>query len=204
MKIVIDLDEIIILDITLEQYYLLTLIHFKRLDLLVQYTDKYGEFKVSDVELLKSRELVDFVEFKGDITSVNITEKGKSIIHSFQEVENVKEADVTSSIDDFCGVQYEKFPAKVKSGGYLVRQGLVGFRLKLKKFIKANSYPLDVIDKAFTMYIEEKRRSGWSYMKLSGYFISKDNDSTLASYCENVISNVNQETTQQSGHMKAL
>lgn len=204
MKIVIDLDEIVLLDITLEQYYLLTLIHFKRLDLLVQYTDKYGNFKTSDIELLKCRELVDFVEFKGDITSVSITEKGKSIIHSFQEVENVKETDVTSSIDDFCSVQYEKFPAKVKSGGYLVRQGLVGFRLKLKKFIKANSYPLDVIDKAFTMYIEEKRRSGWSYMKLSGYFVSKDNESTLASYCENVISNVNQEVTQQSGHMKAL
>jgi len=75
MKIVIDLDEIILNDITLEQYYLLTLIHFKRLDLLVQYTDKYGEFKVSDIELLKSRELVDFVEFKEDITSVSITEK---------------------------------------------------------------------------------------------------------------------------------
>lgn len=199
MKIVIDLDEIILNDITLEQYYLLTLIHFKRLELLVQYTDKYGEFKVSCVELLKRKELIDFIEFKGDITSVSITEKGKSIIHSFQEVENVKETDVTSSIDDFCSVQYEKFPAKVKSGGYLVRQGLVGFRLKLKKFIKANSYPLDVIDKAFTMYIEEKRRSGWSYMKLSGYFISKDNDSTLASYCENVISNVNQEVTVQYG-----
>ncbi len=204
MKIVIDLDEIILNDITLEQYYLLTLIHFKKLDLLVQYTDKYGEFKVSCVELLKRKELIEFVEFKGDITSVSITEKGKSIIHSFQEVENVKEADVTSSIDSFCSIQYEKFPAKVKSGGYLVRQGLVGFRLKLKKFIKANSYPLDVIDKAFTMYIEEKRRSGWAYMKLSGYFISKDNDSTLASYCENVISNVNQEVIQQYGHMKAL
>jgi len=202
MKIVIDLDEIILNDITLEQYYLLTLIHFKRLDLLVQYTDKYGEFKVSDIELLKSRELVDFVEFKEDITSVSITEKGKSIIHSFSDVE--KEEDVISTIDTFCAKQYEKFPAKVKSGGYLVRQGLVGFRLKLKKFIKANSYPLDVIDKAFTMYIEEKRRSGWSYMKLSGYFVSKDNESTLASYCENVISNVNQEVTQQSGHMKAL
>ena len=204
MKIVIDLDEIVLNDITLEQYYLLNLIHFKRLDLLIQYTDKYGEFSTADIEWLKFKDLVHFQEFKGDITSLSITEKGKSIIHSFQEVENVKEADVTSSIDDFCSVQYEKFPAKVKSGGYLVRQGLVGFRFKLKKFIKANSYPLDVIDKAFTMYIEEKRRSGWTYMKLSGYFISKDNDSTLASYCENVISNVNQEATQQYGHMKAL
>jgi len=204
MKIIIDLDEIVLLDITLEQYYLLTLIHFKRLDLLVQYTDKFGEFSSSHIKWLKFKDLVDYLEFGGDITSLSITEKGKSVIHSFQEVENVKEADVTSSIDDFCSVQYEKFPAKVKSGGYLVRQGLVGFRLKLKKFIKNNSYSLDVIDKAFTTYIEEKRKSGWTYMKLSGYFVSKDNDSTLASYCENVISNVNQEVTVQSGHMKAL
>jgi len=197
MKIIIDLDEITLNDITLEQYYLLNLIYFKRLDLLVQYTDKYGEFSVSDVETLKRRELVDFQEFKGDISSVKVTEKGKSIIHSFEE--NKKEEDLVTSIDEFCAKQYEKFPAKVKSGGYLVRQGLVGFRLKLKKFIKANSYPLDVIDKAFTTYIEEKRRSGWSYMKLSGYFISKDNESTLASYCESVISNVNQEVTVQYG-----
>jgi hypothetical protein len=197
MKIIIDLDEIILNDITLEQYYLLNLINFKRLDLLVQYTDKYGEFSTSDIEWLKFKDLVTFQEFKGDITSLLITEKGKSIIHSFEE--SKKEEDVVTSIDEFCNVQYEKFPVKVKSGGYLVRQGLVGFRLKLKKFIKANSYPLDVIDKAFTMYIEEKRRSGWSYMKLSGYFISKDNDSTLASYCENVISNVNQEVTVQYG-----
>jgi hypothetical protein len=202
MKIIIDLDEIVLLDITLEQYYLLNLIHFKRLDLLVQYTDKYGEFSVSDVETLKRRELVDFEEFKGDISSVKVTEKGSSIIYSFKKENTEKET--PTSIDDFCSVQYEKFPAKVKSGGYLVRQGLVGFRLKLKKFIIANSYPLDVIDKAFTTYIEEKRRSGWSYMKLSGYFISKDNESTLASYCESVISNVNQEVTQQAGHMKAL
>lgn len=97
MKIVIDLDEIILNDITLDQYYLLTLIYFKKLDLLIQYTDKYGEFKISDIELLKRRELIDFVEFKGDITSVSITEKGSSIIHKYEEVIKTKKV----QIEDF-------------------------------------------------------------------------------------------------------
>jgi hypothetical protein len=85
MKILIDLDEVIELGITFEQYYLLSLLYFKRLDLLVQYTDHYGEFEVSDVETLKRKELVDFKEFKGDISSVSITEKGKTFVHELDK-----------------------------------------------------------------------------------------------------------------------
>ena len=74
------------LGVTFEQYYLLSLLYFKRLDLLVQYTDYYGEFEVSDVETLKRKELVDFKEFKGDISSVSITDKGKTFVHELDRV----------------------------------------------------------------------------------------------------------------------
>ena len=206
MKIVIDLDEIILNDITLEQYYLLTLIHFKRLDLLVQYTDKYGEFKVSCVELLKRKELIDFVEFKGDITSVSITEKGSSIIHKYEEVVKTKKVLIedSSDIDTFCEEQYNKFPEKVKTGGYLVRSGLTAFKLKLKKFMTVNkNYTREVISKAFDLYIQEKRKTAWTYMKTASYFVSKDNESVLASYCESALT-INVQPTEQYGHMKAL
>ena len=86
MKILVDLDEVIELGVTFEQYYLLSLLYFKRLDLLVQYTDYYGEFEVSDVETLKRKELVDFKEFKGDISSVSITDKGKTFVHELDRV----------------------------------------------------------------------------------------------------------------------
>ena len=201
MKIVIDLDEIILNDITLEQYYLLTLIHFKRLDLLIQYTDKYGEFKVSDIELLKRKELVDFVEFKGDITSVSITEKGNSIIHKYEEVVKTKKVLIedSSDTDAFCEEQYNKFPEKVKTGGYLVRSGLTAFKLKLKKFMTVNkTYTKETISKAFDLYINEKRRTSWSYMKTASYFVSKDNESVLASYCESALT-VNVQPTEQYG-----
>ena len=85
MKILVDLDEVIELGVTFEQYYLLSLLYFKRLDLLIQYTDHYGEFKVSDVETLKRKELVDFKEFKGDISSVTITEKGVRHVHELEK-----------------------------------------------------------------------------------------------------------------------
>ena len=86
MKILVDLDEVIELGVTFEQYYLLSLLYFKRLDLLVQYTDHYGEFEVSDVETLKRKELVDFKEFKGDISSVSITDKGRTFVHELDHV----------------------------------------------------------------------------------------------------------------------
>lgn len=206
MKIVIDLDEIILNDITLEQYYLLTLIHFKRLDLLVQYTDKYENFKTSDIELLKCRELVDFVEFKGDITSVSITEKGSSIIHKYEEVVKTKKVLIedSSDIDTFCEEQYNKFPEKVKTGGYLVRSGLTAFKLKLKKFMTVNkNYTRETISRAFDLYIQEKRKTAWTYMKTASYFVSKDNESVLASYCESTLTTTVQPT-EQYGHMKAL
>lgn len=206
MKIVIDLNEIILNDITLEQYYLLTLIHFKRLDPLIQYTDKYGNFKTSDIELLKCRELVDFVEFKGDITSVSITEKGSSIIHKYEEVVKTKKVLIedSSDIDTFCEEQYNKFPEKIKTGGYLVRSGLTAFKLKLKKFMTVNkNYSRETISKAFDLYIQEKRKTAWSYMKTASYFVSKDNESVLASYCESALTTTVQPT-EQYGHMKAL
>lgn len=86
MKILVDLDEVIELGVTFEQYYLLSLLYFKRLDLLIQYTDHYGEFEVSDVETLKRKELVDFKEFKGDISSVSITDKGRTFVHELDHV----------------------------------------------------------------------------------------------------------------------
>jgi len=77
---------------------------------------------------------------------------------------------------------------------------LTAFKLKLKKFMTVNkNYTRETISKAFDLYIQEKRKTAWSYMKTASYFVSKDNESVLASYCENVISNVNQEVTVQYG-----
>lgn len=92
MKILINLEEIIELDITVEQYYLLALIYFKRFDLLIKYTTKYGEFKFSDIEMLRERGLISYIEFKGDLSSITVTEKGRVFIHSM-EVKNVEIAE---------------------------------------------------------------------------------------------------------------
>lgn len=198
MRILVDLDEVIELGVTFEQYYLLSLLYFKRLDLLIQYTDHYGEFKVSDVETLKRKELVDFKEFKGDISSVSITDKGKTFVHEFEGVVKTdildsfkakkKVVEESPEIDKFCEEQYLKFPEKIKTGGYLVRSGLTAFKVKLKKFISLNkSYSNEVVSKAFDLYVQEKRKTGWTYMKTASYFVSKDNESVLASYCESAL-----------------
>jgi len=205
MKIVIDLDEIILNDITLEQYYLLTLIHFKRLDLLIQYTDKYGEFKVSCVELLKRKELIDFVEFKGDITSVSITEKGSSIIHKYEEVVKTKKVEIEDSnvsvnemeFIELCGV----YPTKTINGRRLQSNVNPITKDKLKETYKKNLKKTgcthsQVID---AIKLEKATRLGDNakfFNMLSTYI----NQGLWVGY----IDKTPKQPTEQYGHMKAL
>lgn len=65
------------------------------------------------------------------------------------------------------------------------------------------TYTKETISKAFDLYIQEKRKTAWTYMKTASYFVSKDNESVLASYCESALT-VNIQPTEQYGHMKAL
>lgn len=78
------------------------------------------------------------------------------------------------------------FPAGVKSGGYPVKTNLKDVEHKLKQFFKKYKYSEETVLAATKKYVEEKERTGYTYMKVLGYFILKDNDSTLATYCDMV------------------
>jgi len=56
------------------------------------------------------------------------------------------------------------------------------------------NYTRETISKAFDLYIQEKRKTAWSYMKTASYFVSKDNESVLASYCESALTGMENPT----------
>jgi hypothetical protein len=84
----------------------------------------------------------------------------------------------------------EIFPKGVKSGGYLVKSSVSDIEDKLKKFTKKYKYSDTIIIEATKRYVKEFQANNYRYMLLAKYFISKeDKGSTLADYCEMIVSN---------------
>lgn len=90
------------------------------------------------------------------------------------------------------------FPAGIRGGGgKLVRSPELAVADKLKKFF--SYYPdvkEDVIIKATTNYIENRRRDGWRYITQLDYFIFKDNVSMLYSELENIKDTIDEDWTK--------
>lgn len=101
--------------------------------------------------------------------------------------------------DSFVNAYYELFPTKVRQGNLLVRSDKTSCAKKLKKFIK--EYPefdYDIILKATANYINKCSKDGYRYIKVSHYFIYKDNVSTLASECEETKLAISEGTFQEN------
>lgn len=89
-------------------------------------------------------------------------------------------------IDDWIREWRELWPKGITSGGYPVRSDLPGITKKMKSFLRKNSYSKEEIILATKLYLKEREENSWSYMKLAGYFIEKDGESVLASFCDRV------------------
>lgn len=77
------------------------------------------------------------------------------------------------------------FPKGVKTAGYSIRGTRGGCIKKMKKFIKNNKeVTKEQIFEATKLYIEEKRRVRYAYMRIADYFIEKDGGSLLESFIE--------------------
>lgn len=85
---------------------------------------------------------------------------------------------------DFVRKYRDLFPKGVRTGGYLVRADEAGVAEKMRKFLKVHKYTEEEILEATRRYVEERRQDGWKYMKTASYFIYKDGQSALASFCE--------------------
>lgn len=133
MKILLDLDSLEEHNITVEQYYFLALLNFKKLDILIRYTERFGEFSISSIEDLKTKGFLTYVEFKGDITSLIVTDKGKSIIESLKE-ENVEiKAEVKSAqFNELISL----YPKKTPNNRKLQSNVAVGREKLMKSYFK--------------------------------------------------------------------
>lgn len=141
-SIIIDVEELIDTGITMEQYFILCTLSLNRVDLIVKYVHKYGEFKISDLESLKNKELINYNEFTNDITTIKLTDKGNSFIH-IMKVENQIEKIQSNSMqfDELL----ELYPKKTPKGRALQ----AGYRLNREKWSK--------------MYFANLKKSGFTH-----------------------------------------
>jgi len=83
---------------------------------------------------------------------------------------------------------YNLFPRSVTSGGYPVRSGLNGCKVKMLKFVKHTKFTHEVILKATEHYIAQSAAKRYEYIQTATYFIEKQGKSTLEGFCEQIIS----------------
>tara|TARA_R110000803_G_scaffold71102_4_gene134180 strand:+ start:19137 stop:19754 length:618 start_codon:yes stop_codon:yes gene_type:complete len=92
---------------------------------------------------------------------------------------------LSTTVDQWISEWRDLFPMKIKTGGYPVRGTKQGCIKKMKSFIKANpGVTKEMIFKATKRYLEERRQTGYAYMKMADYFINKDGASMLETYIE--------------------
>lgn len=109
-----------------------------------------------------------------DIKDIDLRE---SSLQMFQQIKSTEAVSLAEEMRNL-------FPIGIKSGGYPVRGNLRDIEEKLKAFFKKYNYSKKTVLEATRRYIREKEDSGFSYIQIITYFISKNNVSQLASYCE--------------------
>jgi hypothetical protein len=77
------------------------------------------------------------------------------------------------------------FPKGNLPTGKPARTNLTELKKKMSAFFIQNpKYDWDLVLDATEAYVEHFRKQDYNYMRTAGYFISKDGDSELASYCQ--------------------
>ncbi len=125
-----------------------------------------------------------------------VTGKFKTLIPPEITTDTLHQLLNKDDLEDFVEEYRNIFPSGISSGGYLVRGDKKGCLKKLQKFLQ--TYPeftKETILTATRKYVGEMRLKGYLYMKLAHYFIEKDGVSTLAAYCETLISGKNNKNT---------
>ncbi len=86
------------------------------------------------------------------------------------------------------------FPPGMLPSGKPARTDLKELNKKMADFFINNPqyHDWDLVLDATEKYVEHFRKQGFTYMKTAGYFISKNNESELAAYCQMLLE---EETT---------
>jgi hypothetical protein len=82
----------------------------------------------------------------------------------------------------------EIFPKGILPSGKAARSSLSELKKKMSKFFTDYpEYDWDLVLDATTYYVEHYKKQSYMYMKTAGYFISKNDESELASYCQTIL-----------------
>lgn len=154
----------------------------------------------------------DFIKGK-EVPLYNLTKDGIALVEYIQSEFNKMDEEVTSETIAVSGVEQLKlaitddveawidewldiFPAKVRSGGKLVKSDRIGCIRKMRVFMREWKFDKDTILKATKRYVSNKEQEGWSYMRCAVYFIYRvegsNKESDLAAECEQIL----QESTE--------
>jgi hypothetical protein len=108
---------------------------------------------------------------------INLRPKAKAI---FKDVKH------SIDVDDWINEWRSLFPEGVKSGGRPVRGTKSGCIIKMKAFINRTKYSKSAIEYATKAYLAERKKDGFKFLICADYFISKDGNSVLEAYCEDM------------------
>lgn len=193
MKFEVDLNKLIDSSITIQNYLFLQIVYRQDYKALKDYKVISEFYNKDDILFLMSLGLIEFIdEEKGFfLNNIRVT---KYFISKFSvegagirpagEVLNRTKVDTEKWKQDW----YDLFPRGIKNGAYPIKGDRKGCFNKLDKFIKDYpEYPIDVIMDATEEYIKQSKQNNYKYMQQAHYFISKNNISTLASYCEVIL-----------------
>jgi len=183
MVLTIDTNILMLLDISINDYYLLALIYHK---------EKTPTITAEDILNLEKKEFI-----KDTPDGIILRTKGSNLFKDNTTNKGVE-------MEAFVYKYRELFPIGVKSGGRLVRGDKVGVFEKFKRFfVKYPEYTQEDILEATKVYIDTKRAVNWSMMVSADYLIEKDKQSQLASYCE-LIKRVGVKSTNTGGTTKGI
>lgn len=103
-------------------------------------------------------------------------------------------------IEEFCDRYYALFPSGVRSGGYPVRDGLSNVIKKMTAFRREYpDYTDDEILGTVEKYVADKKKEGYTFMKLASHLIYKDRVSSLVGLIEEYKEKGGREETTKWG-----
>ncbi len=187
----IDLNILLETGLTPNQVVLLNIVHKKDEVSYIKYLDiDRHEIVRHDLYTLYRKDyLINVNDFRYTFkfSELEISEKGIAFLNN-KEVSTKKNI----AFDEFMDSYFKLFPEKIYTGnGLPVRSNLKLCKSKMLSFIKEYKYDYQTILKATEKYVNISKAGGYGYMKTSYYFIKKDSESILQSYCEEVISPTN-------------
>ena len=196
----IDVERLVKLDLTPNQYCLAFFIHKQDKDGFSKMKNLYRKdlFFKEDIYILVSKKYLNpgteeqyKIIFKN--STINIIFDDEEDYSSISEVvkepvtqevkveEESKMTDWEKFVDNFRRL----FPSGVTTGGYYVRSSSTDCSKKLMLFMKEYpQYDRDIILQATKAYVDRYRTQAYKYIKTASYFISKDKTSVLAAECE--------------------